>query len=186
MNAENQLQQEMNELRLLVQGLSKISGFPSELLELIDLRVGNISDLICLKSDDETSNNTEVDIDIVNMSETSVNMTPINLKVNGFSKSLNDMVSQSLCVNDLKETKRLVDISKLLTLNDRFRFQREFFGNDAEKMSVNLEAMNKLGNIEDALVHFRKVCPLGEESDCFPDFYMMLEKWFPDKTTYAH
>jgi hypothetical protein len=158
MYADNSLQQEIKELRLLITGLSKVPGFPAELLELMNLHTENITRLISAEPEsDEKTRST------------------------GSVKSLNDILAQPTCVNDRKESKRLVDISKLLTLNDRFRFQREFFGNDAQKMATNLATMNQLGSLEDALAFFKEICPLGEDSDCFPDFYMMLEQWFPQK-----
>lgn len=186
METENRLQQEIKELRLLVHGLSRISGFPTELLELISLRAENIFRLVSTEPDITDTPVLANDTNVIIASEVVENITTIRepiheTRIAGSARNLNDVISQPVRVNDRQEPKRLVDISKLLTLNDRFRFQREFFGNDAQKMTNNLAALNQLASLEDALALFRDICPLGEESDCFPDFYMMLEQWFPQK-----
>ena len=143
MDAVNRLEQEIKELKLLVLGLSKIPGFPSELLELINLRTENIYRLI--SSEQEINTLEENDASIVITSEIKEDITTIRetiheSRVTGSTKTFNDVLSQTACINDRIEPKRLVDLSKMLTLNDRFRFQREFFGNDADSFQGNLSS----------------------------------------------
>lgn len=184
MNSENGLLQEINEFRLLISGLSKIPGFPSELLELINIRAEKIVKLVNSNIEMNSENNTEV----VKIKETEfqdeISMIIETIQESSFSgvnKTFNDVLSQTARINDRIEPNKQADLSKMLTLNDRFRFQRVFYANDAQKMAQNLADMNRQGSLEEALNLFRKICPLGEESECFPDLYSMLEKRFPQK-----
>jgi len=186
MNAEKRLQQEITELKLLVLGLSKIQGFPSELLELINIRTDNIQHIISSEPEITPAFVEDNDTSIVITSEVNEDITTIRetiheTRISGSSKTYNDLLSQTARINDRLESNRLVDLSKMLTLNDRFRFMREFFGNDAQKMTENLAAISQLGSFEEAQTLFREICPLGEESESITDFYMMLEKWFSQK-----
>ena len=93
---------------------------------------------------------------------------------------LSEIFQPKEIINDRPEPKRIIDVAKSLTLNDRFRFQRELFDNDALKMTETFTLLNQAGNLNKALDLFSDVCPHGTEADCFPDFYLMLEEWFPE------
>lgn len=184
MNSENVLLQEINEFKLLISGLSKIPDFPSELLELINIRAENIVKLVYSNFDTDSENKTVVSEVKETEFQDEISMIIETIQETGFSgtnRTFNDVLSQTARINDRVEPNKQADLSKMLTLNDRFRFQRIFYANDAQKMAQNLADMNQQGSLEEALNLFREICPLGEESECFPDFYSMLEKRFPQK-----
>jgi|GEM_PF-1910821 len=81
-------------------------------------------------------------------------------------------------INDQMEQKRMSDWGNFLTLNDRFRFQREFFENDPSKMDEALSAINETCSAEEAINYLREVYSVDEQSDCFHDFCMMLNLHF--------
>lgn len=214
MDAGNKLDKEIKELSLLVNGLSKVSGFPSELLELIRLHTENISELVALNNvedsdasvkyedhvaDDlgevpevlELQDRPEIEGDdiveskIYDDTNSGIGIVePNQIEFSGLprnGKVVADLYQASECLNDRSlEPKAIINANKMLTLNDRFRFQRELFGNDALKMNESFDLMIKSGSVGEALSIFEEVCPHGSESDCYPDFYLMLEQWFPD------
>jgi hypothetical protein len=81
-------------------------------------------------------------------------------------------------INDQMEQRRMSDLAKSLTLNNRFRFQREFFENDPSKMAEALSVINETHSAEEAIDYLREVYSVDEESDCFHDFCMMLNLHF--------
>jgi len=124
MNAHTKLLQELNELKLLVQGLAKIDQFPAELLSLMRIHLENMQTLV----------------DADNKAES---------------------------------------MKKSLTLNDRFLFQRELFGNDSEKMAEAFRGLSLTLNKEEAINYFRTICPDADKTDCFDEFCALLDRWFP-------
>jgi len=215
MNIENKLKREIDELQLLVRGLSKVSGLPAELLELISMHIDNIAELTADKTIAEpsitpplvsnvqestlfktptvkipASDITKVEIPEVKVSEIASAKhdnieidTAEKIKVELVAKKgqvLSEIFQPKEIINDRPEPKRMIDVAKSLTLNDRFRFQRELFDNDALKMTETFTLLNQAGNLNKALDLFSDICPHGTEADCFPDFYLMLEEWFPE------
>jgi hypothetical protein len=81
-------------------------------------------------------------------------------------------------VNEQLGELRLADLSKSLTLNDKFRFQRAFFENDSQKMSEAFSLINQTQSLEEALDFMRNTCIIDEESETFHDFCQMLNMHF--------
>lgn len=75
----------------------------------------------------------------------------------------------------------VVRVDSVLTVNDRFRFQRTFFENDVQKMKDAFSAIEEVSSVEEALTLMRTVCSVDEESDCFQDFSLMLHQFFAKK-----
>jgi len=161
MDSENRLRHELAELNLLLQGLAKVPTFPTELLELLSGKVEYMTQL----------------------------MTPTELSVKDVVYSDSSMTSELKFskpvkrINDQLEQKRLKDLTKSLTLNDRFRFQREFFDNDTQKMLEVFSAINATNSMEEALDYLRGVCKVDEASDCYKDFCVMLDLHFSGLST---
>jgi len=161
MDSENRLRHELAELNLLLQGLAKVPTFPTELLELLSSKVEYMTQLM-----------TPSKISVQNVVYSDLSMT----SEPKFSKPVKR-------INDQLEQKRLKDLTKSLTLNDRFRFQREFFDNDTQKMLDVFSVINDTTSIEEALDYLRGVCEVDEESDSYKDFCVMLDLHFSGIST---
>lgn len=207
MNAGKQLEREIRELKLLVKGLSKVKDFPQELFELMDNHIDSISLLIGGSSEivshdqltDEFINNQPVEEIISNVqveeslpfkssdivypedSKEFKSVVTSNNNIDNHVVSLNDTKSVQPVLNDTIETKRLVDLNRMLTLNDRFRFQREFFGNDSSKMNECLIVINGMGSRDEAIEYFKEEYPESEKSDAYDEFIEMLGRMFIKK-----
>jgi len=207
MNAGNQLEREIRELKLLVKGLSKVKDFPQELFELMDnhidtislLTVG-ISDVVCHDHQADKFINNQPDEEIIcnvkieeslpfKSSETVFpeDSGEIKSKVTSFNNldnhvvSLNDTKAVQPVLNDTIDTRRIVDLNRMLTLNDRFRFQREFFGNDSSKMNECLNILNAKETRDEAVEYFKDAYPECEKSDAYDEFIEMLGRMFIKK-----
>lgn len=207
MNAGKQLEREIRELKLLVKGLSKVKDFPQELFELMDNHIDSISLLIGGSSEivshdqltDEFINDQPVEEIISNVqveephpfksseivypedSKEFKSVVTSNNNIDNHVVSLNDTKSVQPVLNDTIETKRLVDLNRMLTLNDRFRFQREFFGNDSSKMNECLIVINGMGSRDEAIGYFKEAYPESEKSDAYDEFIEMLGRMFIKK-----
>ncbi|MDD4922221.1 MAG: hypothetical protein PHS30_07065 [Bacteroidales bacterium] len=122
--------------------------------------------------------------EVVTASNDASGQPEINASEDGFQQEqaavesgLAEVVSTTR-INDQMEQKRLVDLTRFLTLNDRFRFQREFFENNPQKMEEVFSAINMTQSVEEALDYLRGVCTVDEESDCYQDFCTMLHFHF--------
>ena len=58
-----------------------------------------------------------------------------------------------LFLNDLLEKNNLSDFRKAFSLNDRFRFRRELFGGDEERMNRVISDLNDLHTYEDSVTY---------------------------------
>lgn len=83
---------------------------------------------------------------------------------------------QSLFLNDLLEKRYLSDFRKAFSLNDRFRFRRELFGGDEEKMNRAIADLNEIGSYEAALSYLHTELKWNEEEEAVADFVKLLEK----------
>ncbi|MCK9310694.1 MAG: hypothetical protein M0P26_00285 [Bacteroidales bacterium] len=208
MDSKNRLRHELTELNLLLSGLAKIPAFPKELFELISDKVESISLLAMQNEKPRTSNEPELfpeglfnsdrnpcdhDHDAkpdlsyfeVITSKSIPTLVPDNksaedidtpLKTAGKGRFVTNVTVGR--INDQMEQKRMSDLGKSLTLNDRFRFQKEFFENDPLKMAEALSVINETLSAEEALDYLREVYSVDEQSDCFHDFCMMLNLHF--------
>jgi hypothetical protein len=76
------------------------------------------------------------------------------------------------------ENRHFADLSKALSLNDRFRFRRELFGNSPEKMDQALKEINALQSMDEAIAYLNKNYSEYSESESFTDFCNILENHF--------
>lgn len=208
MDSENGLRQELAELNLLLRGLAQVPAFPADLLKLISGKVESISRL-STQLEDQRSSVGQEDVSPLLTETVDVNQSENNgqedFKSDFFIKleksedsfvQVLDMTSHepksyhesesspqnaTTRINEQVAKLRLIDLTKYLTLNDRFRFQREFFENDSQKMSEVFSAINKTKTMEEALDYFRGVCSVDESTDCFKDFCVMLQLHFANE-----
>lgn len=84
----------------------------------------------------------------------------------------------SISLNDILEKKNLSDFRKAFSLNDRFRFRRELFGGNEEKMNKAIADLNDLSSYEESVAYLNKVLNWNIEDASVADFIKLLEKRF--------
>ena len=84
----------------------------------------------------------------------------------------------SISLNDILEKKNLSDFRKAFSLNDRFRFRRELFGGNEEKMNKAISDLNDLCSYEESVTYLNKVLNWNIEDASVADFIKLLEKRF--------
>ena len=86
--------------------------------------------------------------------------------------------SQPLSLNDIIEKRQLSDFRKAFSLNDRFRFRRELFGNSDEKMNEAIDCLNNKQSYEDSLNYIISELHWNMEDETVADFVKLLERRF--------
>lgn len=86
--------------------------------------------------------------------------------------------SQPLSLNDIIEKRQLSDFRKAFSLNDRFRFRRELFGNSDEKMNEAIDCLNGKQSYEDSLNYIISELHWNMEDETVADFVKLLERRF--------
>ena len=81
-----------------------------------------------------------------------------------------------LFLNDLLEKNNLSDFRKAFSLNDRFRFRRELFGGDEERMNKAINELNELHSYEDSISYLNDELKWNIEDEAVADFIKLLEK----------
>lgn len=75
-------------------------------------------------------------------------------------------------------TRTLPDLRKAFSLNDRFRFQRELFGGDVERMNRTIDELNAAGSYAEAIAYINNVCKWNLDEEAAADFLKLVEKHF--------
>lgn len=83
-----------------------------------------------------------------------------------------------LFLSDLLEKKNLSDFRKAFSLNDRFRFRRELFGGEEERMNKAVSDLNDLHTYEDSITYLNNELKWNIEDEAVADFIKLLEKRF--------
>lgn len=81
-------------------------------------------------------------------------------------------------LNDKMEKAKLTDLRKAFTLNDRFRFCRELFGGDEQRMNRVVGELNETYSYETSLAHLKSVTDWDFENDSVLDFLKLVERRF--------
>lgn len=92
------------------------------------------------------------------------------------SSSFREKAETSL--NDKMEKAKLTDLRKAFTLNDRFRFCRELFGGDEQRMNRVVNELNETYSYETSLTHLKSVTDWDFENDSVLDFLKLVERRF--------
>ena len=72
---------------------------------------------------------------------------------------------------------KVEDIRKGITMGDRCLFQRELFGNNGELMNKTIDALNKLGSLEEAMAYTQQKFPnWKKESNAYELFTNLLKR----------
>lgn len=118
-----------------------------------------------------------------------INITPIKEEVIEVEKEIvreevvitNETTSNTpehnnIPLYELIEKKRLADFRKAFNLNDRFRFRKELFGGDENKMNQAIEAINTIETLNDALAYLELNFNWNREDEPVKEFITLLEK----------
>lgn len=79
--------------------------------------------------------------------------------------------------SSLNKTK-INDLKSAISIADRFRFQRELFSGDGEKMNRTISTLNALDTLDDALDYLRKIINIADDNDAMADFLHLLQRRF--------
>lgn len=74
--------------------------------------------------------------------------------------------------------KAVDDIRQAISLGDRFLFQRELFGQNAEQMQRTLDDLNRLGSFDEALEYVNTHFQWDTESPTYQQFVVTLHRRF--------
>lgn len=74
--------------------------------------------------------------------------------------------------------KAVDDIRKAISLGDRFLYQRELFGQNAELMQKTLTELNELSSYEEAILYIGKHFQWDTESNTYQQFLVTLHRRF--------
>ena len=83
-----------------------------------------------------------------------------------------------ISLNDLLEKRHLSDLRKAFNLNDRFRFLRELFEGDTDKMNKAITDLNGISSYEESISYLTNVLKWDLEEIPVADFIKVLEKRF--------
>ena len=70
------------------------------------------------------------------------------------------------------------DIMSCFSLNDTFRFSRELFGGDKERMNEVMVKINEIGSLDNILAYLSSELQVNEEDEVMADFIELLKKYF--------
>lgn len=99
------------------------------------------------------------------------------------SDSLTDSISELLAsrpqsLHESLEKRLVVDVRKALSLNDRFRFQRELFNNDAKSMDKVLDEIGSFKSLAEVLEYLKEKFNWNKDNEPAMDFIKIVIKKF--------
>lgn len=123
-------------------------------------------------SDNQHKNHFTDIIDEDHSNKTTVNETSVKKTIIDSSKSprsLNDII---------KTPPAVVDLKRGISLNDKFLFQRELFGNDLQRMNRTIEILSNSESYEEAEEYIRENVTADLENPIVIDFLLIVRKGF--------
>ena len=72
--------------------------------------------------------------------------------------------------------KKIIDLKASITLGDRFRFQRELFGGNGERMNKAISDFNSFETMDEAQAYIAKNFDWPLDSDAVSDFIQLLQR----------
>ena len=76
------------------------------------------------------------------------------------------------------EKNNLIDLKKVITLNDRFLFRRELFANDDNLMNQTISALNDEASYDDSIEYLKRHFDWNFNDEHVTDFLAVLKKRF--------
>ena len=89
-----------------------------------------------------------------------------------------EVIISNIPLNDVLNKQLAVDLRNIISLNDRFRFQRELFGGDNNLMNETLNQLNSSESLIDAFAYLNDRFDWDWEEEPASDFKIILEKRF--------
>ena len=114
------------------------------------------------------------------LSEESIEEEPAPAQVQERPDSVAERYEKQLAQKRLQNTlaaQRYADLSHAMSLNDRFRYQRELFQNNREALAQLLAALDTMEAWEEAEDYLRSY-QWDEELPVVQEFYAMIEQHF--------
>ncbi|MDF9829268.1 hypothetical protein [Parabacteroides sp. PF5-6] len=87
-------------------------------------------------------------------------------------------IKASVSLNEILEKKSLSDFRKAFSLNDRFRFRRELFGGDEERMNKVIHILNDIHSYEESISFLHNELHWNIENEAVAEFLERIEKRF--------
>lgn len=106
-----------------------------------------------------------------------VNVEPVE-KVIQIPEQKSVVIKASVSLNEILEKKNLSDFRKAFSLNDRFRFRRELFGGDEDRMNKAISELNDIHSYEESISFLHNELHWNIEDDAVADFLKLIEKRF--------
>ncbi|MDR1729192.1 MAG: hypothetical protein LBR52_00815 [Prevotellaceae bacterium] len=76
------------------------------------------------------------------------------------------------------ESRFIQNLRKAINLNDRYRYQKELFGGNAELMNSVIDRLDAMSSLEEATDYVQKEFIWNMDSQTVTDFYSLLESRF--------
>lgn len=86
------------------------------------------------------------------------------------------IVAQISSYNEPVERRLIVDVRKSISLNDRFRFQRELFNNDSQYMNKVLDEIGQYSQLSDVLNYLKETFHWEKDNQAATDFIKIVIK----------
>lgn len=101
-------------------------------------------------------------------------IAPQTQREEDFSVQLTSTIEPALFVPDILKT----DLRSSISLNDSFRFTRELFNDESEKMNSLIKAIDGMTSFDEAMSFVNSEITLDEANDAALDFIELLKKRF--------
>ena len=94
------------------------------------------------------------------------------------SESLADKLAKTAddTLAEVINNKKIIDLKSSITLGDRFRFQRELFGGNGEKMNKAISDFNSFETMAEAQSYIAKNFDWPLDNDAVSDFIQLLQR----------
>ena len=86
------------------------------------------------------------------------------------AKTADDTLAEAI------NNKKIIDLKSSITLGDRFRFQRELFGGNGEKMNKAISDFNSFETMAEAQSYIAKNFDWPLDNDAVSDFIQLLQR----------
>ena len=89
-----------------------------------------------------------------------------------------EVIISNIPLNDVLNKQLAIDLRNIISLNDRFRFQRELFGGDNNLMNETIDRLNSFESTTDTFKYLDETFGWNWEEEPASDFKTILEKRF--------